>query len=876
MNKIKEILVLHHNHIDIGYTHPQTVFWNLSDRFIDEAIDLCEETAGFTEEARMRWTCEVTAPVMHWLDQASEQQIGRMKKLVNNNQIAFGSMFCNVSALYNTEEFIQSFYPVKRIKEVLGANVSVAINHDVNGLSWSLIGLLRDMGIENLLMGINVHMGGFPLKRPRGFYWEGPDKQKILVFSGEHYNMLNRVMKLAETEDLDVMEKGLTNYISKLESNNYPYDFVYLSATHPAFNDNNPPDSRLPRIIKKWNESGRELKIRMITPDMLFERLKEQNTESLPTHRGDWVDYWTFGCASSALEVAANRQARNTFLTAQALDATLSKSGKRNKLLKEAFWNIAIADEHTWGAFCSTGNFCPSNTMEPFPVAEQWYLKAAYMYKGRSLSNMVLRDLLEVKAGNPIQGKGLTGIMLFNPNPVTKKEIVRLPKEIMEQEWFHLSSKIHQINIYQSFLNEETTSFLEPIELDPYELKFIPHQNVKMAIVPDQVKVESGKLENSHYKLMFNSESGHITSIIDKEDERELLDDAQDLKMFEPILEQLDEPTAIAREKKDMRESFCELDYERWHAGEDCWNPHWKRKYERPELREIKAFKTPEGAVLHRIWSGPGDEEIEQSITLFDSEKRIRFEAYFNKRDNTWPEALYFAFPLLVKSGKVHYDSGIAATEYGEEYLQGGCLDWITTNSWVASHNENGAIVIATPDAPLFQIGGFNFGKRLKEKHSEASNLLLAWPMNNYWNTNFRASQPGFIRLRYEMTSLSKFEAAKCSRFAQATMLPLEWHPLVSDCKERRERLIEITGGNKMVQLLQMKRSEDGKGIVIRLYNHSEDMERVELAVPQKTIIKAFKCDVLEEISKELSVDNSKVHMEIPSRNVVSIYILGN
>ena len=112
MNKIKEILVLHHNHIDIGYTHPQTVFWNLSDRFIDEAIDLCEETAGFPEEARMRWTCEVTAPVMHWLDQASEQQIRRMKKLVNSNQIAFGSMFCNVSALYNTEEFIQSFYPL--------------------------------------------------------------------------------------------------------------------------------------------------------------------------------------------------------------------------------------------------------------------------------------------------------------------------------------------------------------------------------------------------------------------------------------------------------------------------------------------------------------------------------------------------------------------------------------------------------------------------------------------------------------------------------------------------------------------------------------------------------------------------------------------
>ena len=524
MNKIKEILVLHHNHIDVGYTHPQTIFWELSDRFIDEAIDLCEETAGFPEESKMRWTCEVTAPVMHWLDRATKEQIVRMKKLVKNKQIAFGAMFCNVSALYNTEEFIQSFYPVKRIKEVLGANVSVAINHDVNGLSWSLIGLLNDLGIENLLMGINVHLGGFPLERPRGFYWEGPNKQKVLAFSGEHYNMFNRVMKLAETDDMDVMEEGLNSYISKLVSNNYPYDFVYLSATHPAFNDNNPPDGRLPGIIKKWNESGKELKIRMITPDMLFNRLKEQNGESLPSHRGDWVDYWTFGCASSALEVAANRQARSTFLAAQALAAKLPKSEKRDKLLTETFWNIAIGDEHTWGAFSSTGNFCPSNTIEPFPVAEQWYLKAAYMYKGRSLSNMVLRDLLEVKANNPIQGKGLKGVMVFNPNPVGKKEIIKIPKEVMGQEWFHLSSKIHQISIYQSFLNEETTFFVEPVELAPYELKFIPYENLKMAVIPDPVTFESGKLENSHYKMIFNSDSGHITSIFDKESEREIID----------------------------------------------------------------------------------------------------------------------------------------------------------------------------------------------------------------------------------------------------------------------------------------------------------------------------------------------------------------
>ena len=63
MQKINEILVLHHTHTYIGYTHTQPVFWELSRRFIDEAIDLGEQTADWPEASRMRWTCEVTAPV---------------------------------------------------------------------------------------------------------------------------------------------------------------------------------------------------------------------------------------------------------------------------------------------------------------------------------------------------------------------------------------------------------------------------------------------------------------------------------------------------------------------------------------------------------------------------------------------------------------------------------------------------------------------------------------------------------------------------------------------------------------------------------------------------------------------------------------------
>jgi len=53
------------------------------------------------------------------------------------------------------------------------------------------------------------------------------------------------------------------------------------------------------------------------------------------------------------------------------------------------------------------------------------------------------------------------------------------------------------------------------------------------------------------------------------------------------------------------------------------------------------------------------------------------------------------------------------------------------------------------------QFGDYHFGRPLDSLPRPENPLLLAWPVNNYWDTNFPRVQSGRIRLRYGFLSFS-------------------------------------------------------------------------------------------------------------------------
>lgn len=76
---------------------------------------------------------------------------------------------------------------------------------------------------------------------------------------------------------------------------------------------------------------------------------------------------------------------------------------------------------------------------------------------------------------------------------------------------------------------------------------------------------------------------------------------------------------------------------------------------------------------------------------------------------------------------------------------------------WVDVSNVRYGVTLAIIDAPLVEIGGMNAEvwnldpARPWLKEVEPSQTVYSYVMNNYWHTNYKASQEGPVVFRYSL-----------------------------------------------------------------------------------------------------------------------------
>ena len=185
-NRNWRVNFVQHTHTDIGYTRPQSDILAEHLRFIDYALDYCDQTDHLPDAAKFRWTCEVTMPVEKYLRSRPQKQIDRLKQRVKEGRIELAAMYLNFDEMPDEQTYAASLRPFEMFQKH-GLQAKVAMQNDVNGIGWCFNDFYHTLGVKYLNMGTHGHRALIPFDKPTAFWWESPSGKRMLAYRAEHY-----------------------------------------------------------------------------------------------------------------------------------------------------------------------------------------------------------------------------------------------------------------------------------------------------------------------------------------------------------------------------------------------------------------------------------------------------------------------------------------------------------------------------------------------------------------------------------------------------------------------------------------------------------------------------------------------------------------
>ena len=790
------VYLFHHSHTDIGYTDLQTRIFKKHAEYLDDVIRYCRETEDYPDEAKFRWNAEVAWTIENYIEQRPEEKVRELMDLIRKGRVEVGAWYLQLSDCFSHEELVRALYPARELSRKYGISVTSAMNDDVTGWSWASPQVLSKAGVRYFATGINETRSLAALRRPCIFYWESPDGSRILHWNGEQYLFANYELRIHEGEEKS--RPAVEKYLTALEGRgDYPFDLIAFNIS-AWVTDNCPPGRALSDIVRDWNKRWVYPKLRLATMREFFQALESKYGAKIPTHKLGWPDYWTDGVASTAYETGVNRLAHSELLNAEKLAAIAASAtpdfAYPSAEINEGYSLSMFYDEHTWGAYNSIDE----------PDAEfvrgQWALKSGFAYKAGEIGRTLTRRGLEALAGQ-VKRQNDPSVLVFNPLSWGRTDVVKiaLPPLLIEKKGkFRLIDRRTGRPEPFELLDERTALFLARDIPSLGCALYSVSSDQAAAPAASKPSPTSDSLENEYYRVVIDLNTGGLKSVYDKASKRELVDGSAPYSLNQYV-------------------------YENPEGGRKAVDDMTKRAvFHRASPTAAKITPGLNGPVA---WSlkvkpeAPGCRELESEIILYEDLRRIDIVNRLQKEDTRLPEAVYFAFPFKIDGGNFVFEIADGMMRPEVDQLPRTVRDWHTVQNWVELAGPDHTVVWSPIEAPLVQFGDINTGKWL-QKLEILNPWLFSYAMNNYWMTNFKASQGGPATFRYGLTSRAGgADAVQSTRFGWEVHTPLlaSWIP--EDSKGTLEAggssFFQVDRANVIIQAVKM--AEDGEGLIVRL-----------------------------------------------------------
>jgi hypothetical protein len=540
-------------------------------------------------------------------------------------------------------------------------------------------------------------------------------------------------------------------------------------------------------------------------------------------------------------------------------------------LRDEAWKALNLFDEHTWGADVSV------RVPEGDDTRCQWIHKAAYAIQARSLSLLLQRDGVAFVARR-VQRPPEPALLVFNPLPWPRQVAGVAPERIVNPRGG--AEDPTAARHFQDRAEGPATRLLPPTEVPGFGYRVIRVADLieageHLGMPPNDFDGDA-VVENHRHRLTFDVERGGVTSWWDKRLQRELVDQDAGWALGGFVYE-----TVAEREHPWPRQ----LLWQRRAADGRLEPPRgW-----RPEWRAQRSG--PQRLLSHRVWRTPLAIEVEQILQVVElaTSVQLRFrlpvyaehvecEASWDMSLTTHPEATYLAFPLAVPGAVCHLDLGGQAMQPERDQIPGTCRDYYTVQRWVNYSNEKFGVTVACPLNPMVQLGGFRFGANLAE-HTLPRSLLLGWVTNNYWETNFRAHQPGGVRACYWLLPhVGGFDEAAAHRFGMDAAHP----PILQSLGEQQAAAAGLPEEAALLRLpepptlvLHARAGHQPRSMVITLVQAADSGAPAVIAPGAVSFTGAYRCDILGNPQNELPLEDGALHLPLAPRETATVCLVG-
>ncbi len=829
------VYMLPHSHTDIGYTAIQTDIEEKQIHNLVEGIAAARRTAGYPAGSRFVWNVEVLWAADLYLRRLPAARRDEFFEAVRRGQVALNGMYLNeLTGLCRPEELIRLFRYSTQLGDRCGVPVDSAMISDVPGFTWGTVTAMAQAGIRYFSVAPNYfdRIGDILVQwENKPFWWVGPDgRSKVLVwipFWG--YAMSHRYRRM--TPEL------VEDFCAGLEKRGYPYDIAYVRwAGH---GDNAVPDPAICDFVRDWNATHESPRFVISSTHDAFAAFERRHGAELPEVRGDWTPYWEDGAGSSAAETALNRASSERLAQAETLWAMRDPRSYPAARFEDAWNNVLLYSEHTWGAWCSI-----SQPASPF-TADQWTIKQSYATAANLQSRQLLSD---AAAPGPVTSDGTdtnATIDVFNTTSWPRTDIVTIPHEL--SEGMNAAADAAGAPLPAQRLAGRELA-VRVADLPPLAGRRIALLQSGSTAAPDSPATAGGDtLDNDIIRVRIDPATGGIAELRLKGLDANLADTTGGPGLNDYLYLVGDDPAAAQR-NGPVRISVRDRG---------------------PLVASLLVESDAPGChrLSREVRIVAGSDRVELINTV--DKRRIESAGYHAKEGK---ESLNFAFPFRVPGGGIRMDVPFGVIRPELDQMPSACKNWLTAGRWADVANGEHGVTWVTLDAPLVQVGGLTATLLNSQtnpdtwrKTIEPTQTLVSWSMNNHWGTNYRAYQEGPVVFRFVLRPHRGTSAAEASRFATGFSQPLVPTPARGMAPDGRP-LLRVEPADVLVTGL--KPSDDGRALIVRLFNPSGAPQTATLAGGARALRSVSLTDTGERAGERV-----RGGVELPASGVVALRV---